>query len=780
MFTFENFAAQVWKFRHSIVIGLSILFLALLPFAAKVTPDNSLEAISVANDPNIDMINKVETLFGSGDYITINFETKNILDANSLQLIDNLSQFLKTQPHIANVLSLTTISKIKNVTEGSDESLVVVPFLDTAWIKTGVPESEQKNLLNAPLYSHLIYNDAGTATALLAQLAPISGTGQEQELKKSTIINTIRAYADKVAADKGIKLHFFGNPVINRAIYETIEKEQNTLTPLMILAITLLISYLYRNLYITLVTLFQFLMTLGIVMGILGLMHVHLNWLTCFAPAVMIIMSICDAVYIINEFQRLDYSLPKWERLKIVYSNIGVPCLFTSITNGFGFASLMSSPIIPLQQYGLYVTIAVVLEFIISFTIFPLLLNTPRSAGKTVLKKQNPVLKSISTGIYNLVIHYPKSVALFCLALLVISCIGMTRLHADQYTIDFFKTDHAGLVAANHFFAKGAGGGVETELLIDSEIENTILEPEILKKIDAAATKVKDLIPAIHKTLSIVDYVKYFNQIWHNNDPAFYKIPDTRAEVSQLVFLMEMEQDKLNLRQFVNADYSKGIVRTYSRVGFTLTETLAAFATAEKAAKEVFAGSIPVWMTSKSLVACEVIHYLSETVVSSLLISVIFIGVAMMVLLRSVYVGLIALLPSVLPIFMIMGIMGYLGIWVNIATAMTFAVSLGIAMDDTINIMWRMRKNVVELGMDYESALKKVYDEIGVPLIGSSLLLAGGYMMLCFSQVILTTTFGILVALCCLLALVSDMFLTPLILIKLKPFRVSAKTVLPK
>lgn len=775
MFTFENLGAKVWKFRHAILIGFSVAFIALLPFAAKVTPDNSLEAISVANDPIIEKINRVETLFGSGDYVTINFETTNVLEANSLQLIDNLSQYLKAQPSIANVLSLTTISKIKNVKEGEDESLIVVPFLDPNWIKSGVPAHEQKNLLNVPLYSHLIYNEGGTATAIMAQLAPIKGTGQEQEQKKSEIINRIRAYALQASQNTGIKLHFFGFPVINRAVYETIEHESYTLTALMIFAITLLISYLYRNLYITLMTLFQFLMTLGIVMGILGLMHVRLNWLTAFSPAVMIIMSICDAVYVINEFQRLDYSLPKWERLKVVYRNIGVPCLFTSITNAFGFASLMATPIIPLQQYGLYVTIAVVLEFVISFTVFPLLLNTPRSRGKTAVKKQNPILKSISTGIYNTVLRFPKSVLLSCLVLFIASCIGMTRLHADQYTIDFFKTDRDGLVEANEFFKKGAGGGVETELLIDSNIANTILEPTTLQKMDAASQKVLELIPAVHKTLSLVDYIKYFNQVWHNNDPKFYKIPETRAEVSQLVFLMEMEQDKLQLRQFVNADYSKGVVRTYSRVGYTLTETLHLFDIAEKAAKAEFGGlTFPVWMTSKSLVACQVIHFLSETVAHSLLISVVFIGIAMMILLRSVYVGLIALIPSLLPIFMVMGIMGAFDIWVNIATAMTFAVSLGIAMDDTINIMWRMRKNVVELGMEYEPALKKVYDEIGVPLISSSLLLAGGYMMLCFSQVILTTTFGVLVALCCMLALIGDLFLTPLVLLKLKPFRVRA------
>lgn len=769
---FEKFSQILWKFRYAVIIGTLVSFVVLAPFIKRVTPDNSVEAVSVINDPNIKLVKKVEKFFGSEEYISIAFKTDDIFSAKSLQLINDFSTHLESNPYVSKVQSITTIWNLKNEIIKGEEGLRVVPFIDPLWLKNGVPEGERKNLLETEFYKTLLYNKDGTAAAILAELTPMDDS-EEQENKKSALIADIRKYSDEMSKKTGVEFHVFGWPVLNRSVFETIETENTTLNPLMIVAITLLVVYLYRNFFITLITMAQFVITLAIVMGILGVMGVHFNWLTVFAPSVMMIMSICDAVYIINEFQNADYTKPKWERLRIAFKNIGAPCLFTTVINGFGFASLLTSTIKPLKDFGLYVTVAVIVEYIISFTFFVLLLNSKKAAAKKIFeKKENPAIKFTINKVYNLVIEKPRLVAMACLVLTIGSFIGMTRLETNQWTMNLFRKDSYRLNESNDFIKKeGAGGGAETALMFDTEVEGTLLEPENLKKMEEFQKKVIEKVPLAIKTISLVDFIKHFNQAWHNGDPAFNKIPDTKEEVTQLVVVMEMDKDRLNLERFATNDYSKGLIRIFTTVSSTLKHVRHNFETTDQIVNEVFNDSLRPQLISKSLVLSLIIRDLPSTVIFSIVTSLIFIGLTMMILFRSFYIGVLSLIPSVLPIFMIMGIMGFTGIWINIATAMTFAVSLGIAMDDTINIIWRMKRNVVGKGMTYEAALRNVYDEIGTPLISSSLMLTGGYLMLTFSKIWPTTTFGFFVALCCMLALVSDLLLTPLLLLKFKPFK---------
>ncbi|MBX7148020.1 MMPL family transporter [bacterium] len=767
---FEKMGSWVWNYKTYITILALVLTLFLAPFAGTIKPDNSFEAIAVRNDPNIILSQKMSQIFGSDEYMSIMYETDDAFSASSLAVTQKVTQYLKTQPY-TEVLSLTNLWKAVSVKDEKGDALNVVPFIPEAWIKTGVPPEERKALIENPLYKNLIYNESGKAAAILARFPELG----HDDATRSKLINEARAFTDEVTKESGVKFFIFGLPVMNRSVCEVVEKEQNTLTPIMIVAILLLIIYLYRNWFVTLITFVQLLITMGITVGTLGLLGVKFNWLTTMAPAVIVIMNICDSVYIINEFQRTDYTLPAIERMRIMFKNIGAPCLFTSIINGFGFLSLVTSVVNSLQDFGLYVFIAVIVEYAISFTIFPILLNNSKSKSNRPNKAENPYLKLTINKAYELVSKHPSSVGVGCMLLIVLSLIGISELQINQSSLKYFKNDtKINMIEANNFARKGVGGGVESDILHDTDTPGLLLEPQFMKQLDTFAQAEAKNFKSTNHISSIADLVKYFNQVLHNNDPTYYKIPDTRAEIEQIMLVMEMNQAELHLRSLINLDYSKAVTRIFSSVNETLKDSLDDFDAAAKTISTSFSPEFNTKLVSKALSTSEVLRFIPHTIVVSLLTSGVFIAIAMIFLFRSVKVGLLSLLPSALPLLMVGGFMGFFNIWINIASAMTFAVSLGIAMDDTVNIIWRMKKYVEQFGLTHDEALKKVFDEIGVPLISSSLMLAGGYLMLSFSQLWPTTHFGVAVACCCMFALIGDLLLIPVIFLKLKPFKAKA------
>ena len=257
----------------------------------------------------------------------------------------------------------------------------------------------------------------------------------------------------------------------------------------------------------------------------------------------------------------------------------------------------------------------------------------------------------------------------------------------------------------------------------------------------------------------------------NNGDEAFYKIPDTRKEVANILLLLEIEKDRVGLDTVVNEDYSQTRLRFFTSITPTNQDVLRLDRLTQKTLGEFFPHITKKNFTGRPFINARMIDLLPKAMVRSVGIALIIISLFMILLYRSVYVGLISMIPNIAPMVLIMGFMGFADIWVNLATSMVFAVALGIAVDDSIHLIWAMQKNVGK-GLSYPDALKQSFADAGVPITISTIVLSSGFLMLNFSSVWPTTSFGNLVALCCVIALLADLLLTPALLLVFKPFRV--------
>lgn len=754
-----------WKYRFVIVGFIVLISLFLGYYAPRVRPDNSLEALSVENDPSYDLMKRVEREFGSEEFISISYETDDILSSKSLAITEKITQFLEKVDGIEKILSLTNLWKAEGHEINGEETLAIDDLIHPEWIKTGVPAEEKEKILTNPIYKNLIYSPNGKVNAIIAQLTVLG----DNDAKRSEIIDQVRGFAKTIEAESNLKIYIFGYPVFHRATFGTIEREQKILTPLMMLAVVLLMFVAYRSVYLSLIPVVLMGVVFLIVIGTLGYFGINLNWLTSVVPAVIMIVSICDTMHVINAYLSNPNNGEK--SVRDIFRKVGLPTLITSATTAIGFSAMIVTPIIPVRQFGLYVAYGVVVAYLLTFTIFVILISySPKKVSQKSHQSVSGFIKWILKKSLWIVENHQKKVLWTSLVIFLVSIYGATQIVSDTDTFGVLKKDPYHLIEANDFIRKGAGGGSECYVFLDGGKPNTFYDPAMLRVVEKFEQGAPSRAPEIVKGLSIVDLIKYFNQAFHNNNPDYYKIPDTREEVANLFLLMEMERDRLQLQMLINDDYSQVRMRFFTVISHSNKRVMELAGITQRFIDETVPPTLKGSFTGRPFITAKAVDYLPSTMRNTIIFSMMVITVLLMILYRSVYVGLIAMIPNFLTILVVMGIMGLFGFYLDTATCMVFSVGLGIATDDTIHLVWSL-KQYVEMGFDYKTALKKVFEDVGIPVVTSTIVLIGGFLMLMFANTKPTNMFGLLVAICCAVALVADLLLTTTLFMILKPFK---------
>lgn len=375
----------VLKYKWLIILSFVAITIFFAPFAAKVEPNNSVEALGVVDDPALDLMHKLEKMFGSDEFISLSFSHPDILSADALQLIDNISSELEGIEHIDRVMSLTRIKDLKN--KGGDE-IQIEKFINDEWIQTGVPQGQRAQILADKSFQRIIFNQEGNATSIVAQFVPIGSDDRARDAILAQVENISKKYETG-----SLKFHLSGMPVINRFSYGVVEKEQHLTSGIMVALVALMLWFLYRRFSLVVLPIAIIGMVMIWIMGLIYLTGSHFSWMLAIAPGIILIVSICDSVHILNRYLKKS-ELTKEAKIQKVLSEIGLPCLLTSITTAVGFFAIATSKIIPLRDFGIFAGIGALLAFIVTVTLLPISLS--------FLKEFKPKKKSIPcTHLYN-------------------------------------------------------------------------------------------------------------------------------------------------------------------------------------------------------------------------------------------------------------------------------------------------------------------------------------------------------------------------------------------
>jgi len=754
----------LWAVDHPTWVGGLIAILTLL-FAFQLPQleiDPSTQGFMKEDDPARQYYERFKEKFGSDTVTIVLVKADDVFTVPVLTAIQRLSDAVGQLEGVTRVESLTTVRNIK----GEDDSLST-ELLVPASIPVDAPGLQRIRadaLASRVMVGNIVSPDANAA-------AVIVWTDPERTDKQFN-----REFVEQTEAlirnqsSPGVTIYQLGAPLIDITVGDFILQDLRTFGPLSlaVLLVLLLMSFgTPQGMVIPLVT-----GCVSVVWG-LGLMTVFgipINVLTAVIPSLVLVIGAAEDVHIISEYHGLlKRGIEKLAAIRAAILHAALPVVITTATTVFGFASLITSDLTMLTQFGYASALALVANFVVTIFAVPVLLrmwDIPKrfaGAGPDLVRRDwfVPLIDRLAD--FNLR-HRGAIVAASALAVAA-SLVGWYSLRVNTEPLSFFPEDSS-IRTRFKDISESLTGFSTFYIVIESGRTDGIKEPDLLRRIAA----LQDFLGGtgdVDKTISVADYVGKVHREMNSGDPRFERIPDTREEVAQ--YLLLLEGDELSKYLDFNASTATMVVRHHVAGSWQLTALRNRI---ETYADEHFPEEVIVQQTGRGILVHNAADSMAVNELVSLSSTFVVIALVHALFFRSLLTGVLSMIPNIVPVLLNFGLMGLLGIPLNPGTAMIATIALGIAVDDTVHHVVTYWRELREHG-ERRVAMLNTMRAQSRPIVRISLALAGGFLVLAVSNFVPTRQFGILSALVMLVAMVGELVLTPIVMYSASAFLMS-------
>lgn len=559
-----------------------------------------------------------------------------------------------------------------------------------------------------------------------------------------------------------IDVYLTGVVLLNNAFSENSMMDMSTLVPIMFGVIVFILVLLLRSAWGTLATVLVIALSIVAAIGSAGWLGILLTPPSASSPTMIMTLAVADCVHLLVTFlQRLRHT-PDRQTAMVEALRINLqPIFLTTVTTAIGFLSMNFSDAPPFRDLGNIVAVGVVAAFVFCLALLPALMivlpvRVPSVRNRTV---------TTMDGIADFVIRY-RGIVLAGMGALVIGLVAFipgNELNDEfvkyfdkriQFRVDTdFTTDNlTGLYNIAHSLGAGEAGGIS--------------EPDYLHKLDEFADWYRGQPEVVHvSTLS--DTMKRLNKNLHADDPAWYRIPDSRELAAQYLLLYEMSLPYgLDLNNQIDVDKSATKLDVSIR-SLSSNDTIAL----EARARAWLAEHAPASMQSHGASPAVMFSHIGSRNIRSMLtgttVALVLISLILIVALRSLRVGLISLVPNLVPAGMAFGLWGLLVGQVGLALSVVAGMTLGIVVDDTVHFLSKYLRARREEGLSPADAVRYAFHTVGTALWTTSVVLIAGFLVLTWSPFELNASMGLLTAITIGLALLADFTLLPTLLMTL-------------
>jgi uncharacterized protein len=490
-------------------------------------------------------------------------------------------------------------------------------------------------------------------------------------------------------------------------------------------------------------------------MGLFPLLGITLNNVTTVVPPLVMALALADSVHIFAHLDKklLEHGRPPAKALETVLKRVITPCFLTSLTTAVGFISLAVSDIPPIKEFGYVASIGMVFEFMFSFLLLPplLLLCKP----ETIYTHQR---KDIGMGVFldrlsTFVQTRARPITVFATLLVLGAVWAASTIRVETNLLEYFKPSSPLRQELSYIEPRLSGVGT-VDISVKAGERDALRDPAKLAVIEGLQAFALTL-PGVDRTMSFVDFLKDMNMSFHNEDPDFYLIPESRELVSQYLLLYDSD----DLDEFISPEYDQAriLIRISQHSSAGQAKLISALRTFIDQQEH---DGLEIRVTGRAVQDVNTIDALVRGQIESLALAAAVITLIMFLALRSFVTGALSLIPNTFPIIINFGIMGVFGIPLNTSTALISVVALGIAVDDTIHFLTEYNRRRAE-NLPMPEALRRSIQEKGVAISASSLILVIGFSVLLFSSFVPTMSFGGLSAVIMITAWIGDLIILP-------------------
>ncbi len=610
-------------------------------------------------------------------------------------------------------------------------------------------------------------SDPRIASSILARNGDVSVVNVTVELPEDKLLEAaaeIAEFARSLAAEAeerfpGIDLRIVGTVMINRTFVEASISSQMIFLPASLLLMALILGVLTRG--------WPGVAATGIIIVFSVLASVGLGaWVglpfsppLSPAPTIVLMIVVANCVHILVTLQqRLRAGDSKHDALvEAIRLNLH-PVFLASLTTALGFLSMNFSEVPPYRHLGNIVAFGIAASFLLSVTFLPALLSFLPVRAPKERRFPGPTMKSLADSVLN----HRKAVILVWLVIVPAMMLAIPRNELNDVLVHFFDKS-VEFRQDTDFMDEHLSGNTLLEYSLRAASEGGVTDPRFLAEISKFAEWYREQ-PRVRHVSVITDTFRALNKSMHGDDPAEYRIPESKELAAQYLLLYELSLPRgLDLNNQI--DSSRTATRlSVSAQTLNSQEVLELNARAGAWLKE----NAPHVAGINSTGPAALFAYIGQRNIHAMLIGTIVVLLAISAILlfalRSLRLGLISLVPNLVPAVLGFGVWGLTVGQVGLSLSVVVAMTIGIVVDDTVHFLSKYQRARREYGMGSEEAVRHVFDTTGRALFTTTVVLVAGFLILIFSPFVPTAQVGILTAMIIGFALVADLTLLPALL----------------
>lgn len=746
-----TFALDRPKTVIGLVLMVTFLFASQFPrIKIDTDPENMLEP----DQSDRVLYDRVKKEFGIHDLIVVGIvDEKGIFRPESLERVARAtSEILKIKGVvIEDVVSLTTTDNVKS----SGGLLDIHPVMREVPRTPEAADQLRRDITENPFLHEKIASADGTAIALYVPIRK-----KDMSCRIAGKIETIL----KRELLPGQTYHLAGLPVAEDTFGHEMFVQMAMVAPIAFMGILLLVFLLFRRgaflIPVGMDAMFAVVWAMGLLIGTGNTVHI----MSSMIPVFLMPIAILDDVHILSGFieryrELGDKRRAILEGMRPLYR----PMLYTSLTSAVGFASLSLADIPPVRVFGLFVAFGIMAAWLFSMTIVPAVISLMnveklRKALPREGNKHFSILDRILQPIGRFAFSRARPVLILSLAVVAVGIIGVHQIRINDNPVKWFKRGHR-LRVADTVMNRLFGGTYMAYVVVEGNEPETINRPEVVAYLDKIQANL-EADPLVGKTSSVADIVKRINLVLHDNDRAYYNIPDSRDAVGQFLFLFQSSGDPNDLDNFVDREARQANIWVQMRGG----DNQQMAAVEDRLAELTKANPPPAGVALRWSGLTYINKVWQDLMVFGMLKAVLgsFVVVFLMMVVefRSLILGILSMIPLSLAILLSYGLVGWVGKDYDMPIAVCACLSLGMAVDFAIHFLERFRGHYSE-SKNLEETNRYMFGEPGRAIARNSIVISLGFLPLLASSLTPYVTVGAFFALLMVFSTLSTLFLLP-------------------
>jgi len=766
---------------HPKKIILLMLFLSFLVISniPKITIDTSTEGFLHESDPALVRYEAFKEQFGQDEKIMVVVQSKNIFDLEVLKKLQTLHSELENNiPHLNDITSLINARN----TRGEGDQLIVEDLFENFPQNESELEAIKKIALNNAMYKNLLYNEAMTFTTIILEpsayesssdgdeLEGFADEGEDIELEfltdpsKSEMVRAAIAISEKFTSEN-FNVFIAGSLAVNDYNKQSVQKDMQKFVKLVLLMMMVFLFIVFRRISAVLLPIFIVVISLLTTVGTMALVGTPITIPTQILPSFLLAVGIGAVVHLLAMFfKHLDINGDKHKAISYSLGHSGLAIIMTSLTTAAGLLSFSTAAIAPIADLGIFAAIGIMVALANTLILLPAILAiSPIKPAKEKNMKKSKNMDALLKVIADFSVNNAKAIVIISMFIAIIFTYFASQVQFKHDPLSW-QPDNSPIKIATNTVDRELKGSVTMEVIIDTKKENGLYSSELLKKLDTIREKA-ELIENdkyfVGKGWSVAEVLKEIHRALHENQQKYYKITSNDALIPQEFLLFENSGSD-DLEDLVDSGFSKARI-TFKLPWMEAGEYGELSDELESLMRSELGDDIEITITGMVPLFQRTLSAAMSSMATSYVVAFVLIAIMMIILLGSVKIGLVSMVPNILPILMTLGFMSMVNMPLDMFTMLVGAIVIGLSVDDTVHFFHNFAK-YHHKGLHIKESVEETMMGTGRALIATTVVLSLGFYVYIFASLTNLINFGILSGGAISIALISNIILGPALL----------------